>query len=65
MTTDCKICMLFILRTAIIEDVQMNIRNVKPTIHGGDAVYWREEDRKSAFSAEQIKELSPLLNVKN
>lgn len=39
--------------------------HVKPTIHGGGAVYWREEDRKSAFSAEQIEELSPLLNVKN
>lgn len=39
--------------------------HIRPTIHGGSAVYWREEDRKSAFSPEQIKELSPLLNVKN
>lgn len=38
--------------------------HIKPTIHGGRAVYWSEKDRKSAFSVEQIKELSPLLKVK-
>ena len=38
--------------------------HIKPTIHGGRAVYWSEKDRKSAFSPEQIKELSPLLKVK-
>ena len=38
--------------------------HIKPTIHGGSAVYWSEKDRKSAFSVEQIKELSPLLKVK-
>ncbi len=37
--------------------------HIKPTINGGSAVYWSEEDRKSAFSTEQIKELSKLLNI--
>ena len=39
--------------------------HIKPTIHGGDAVYWREADRKSAFSPEQVEELTPLLNIMN
>lgn len=39
--------------------------HIKPTINGGRAVYWNEEDRKSAFSSEQIKELSQLLNIRN
>ena len=39
--------------------------HIRPTIHGGSASYWNEEDRKSAFSSAQIKELSPLLHVKN
>lgn len=38
--------------------------HIKPTINGGGAAYWKTEDKKSAFSAEQIKKLTPLLKVK-
>ncbi len=38
---------------------------VKPTINGGDARYWVEEKRKSAFSPEQVEELTPLLRVQH
>lgn len=38
--------------------------HVKPTINGGAAVsYWDDNISKSAFSAEQLKDLIPLLNV--
>ena len=39
--------------------------HVRPTINGGSAVYWDEKDRKSAFSAEQIQQLTPLLKPQN
>lgn len=39
--------------------------HIKPTINSGGAVrYWDEQKSRSAFPADQIKELSPLLNVK-
>ena len=39
--------------------------HVRPTINGGSASYWDKKDRKSAFSAEQIQQLTPLLKPQN